>query len=86
MISVMVSKWVGDAWSKEGIYSRWIALRNYPWLSTSEYNDKGETAANFMVPYDKLVVINSENTSTADAGLCPLLIAQTVTEKKIKDA
>ena len=69
MISVMVSKWVGDAWGKEGIYSRWIALRNYPWLSTSEFRDKGETADSFMVPYDKLVVINADDTNSDDIGL-----------------
>lgn len=57
MISVMVSKWVGDAFGKEGIYSRWIALRRYPWLPYTDYRDKGETAASIMVPFDKLITI-----------------------------
>lgn len=60
MISVMVSKWVGDAFGKEGIYSSWIALKNYQWLPSAEYKDHGETAANIMVPYDRLVTINAE--------------------------
>ena len=70
MISVMVSKWVGDAWSKEGIYSRWIALRRYPWLPTAEYRDKGEAAAYMMIPYDKLVVIDADTTTLDDLGQC----------------
>lgn len=41
MISVMMSKWVGDAFGKEGIYASWIAMRRYPWLSNEEYRDTG---------------------------------------------
>lgn len=57
MISVMVSKWVGDYFGKEGIYSIWIAMRAYPWLPPSEYRDRGETAADIMKPAADLVVI-----------------------------
>ncbi|KZT67366.1 Cl-channel protein [Daedalea quercina L-15889] len=57
MISVMVSKWVGDYFGKEGIYSIWIAMRAYPWLPPSEFRDKGETAADVMKPAADLVVI-----------------------------
>ncbi|KAI5124285.1 hypothetical protein M0805_005132 [Coniferiporia weirii] len=63
MISVMVSKWVGDAFGKEGIYSRWIALRRYPWLPYVEYRDSGETAANVMVPFERLVTINAHKST-----------------------
>ncbi|EPT02984.1 hypothetical protein FOMPIDRAFT_1159568 [Fomitopsis schrenkii] len=57
MISVMVSKWVGDYFGKEGIYSIWIAMRAYPWLPPSEFRDRGETGANVMKPAADLVVI-----------------------------
>jgi len=57
MISVMTAKWVGDALGKDGIYSVWIAMRKYPWLPPVAYRDKGETAAQFMIPTNKLVVI-----------------------------
>jgi chloride channel 3/4/5 len=57
MISVMVSKWVGDAFGKEGIYPSWIALRRYPWLSASEFRDQGETAATLMRRKEDLVVL-----------------------------
>lgn len=60
MISVMVSKWVADAFGKEGIYSHWIALRRYPWIPYNEYRDNGEDASSLMVPYDKLVKIKAE--------------------------
>ncbi|OCB86382.1 Cl-channel protein [Sanghuangporus baumii] len=59
MISVMVSKWVADAFGKEGIYSRWIALHKYPWLPYAEYRDKGETAANVMIPLESLVTVDA---------------------------
>lgn len=60
MISVMVAKWVGDAFGKEGIYHSWIALRNYPWIPSNEYRDGGETAASILVPFDTLVTIGAE--------------------------
>ncbi|KAL6309304.1 chloride channel [Sparassis latifolia] len=60
MISVMVSKWVGDAFGKEGIYSIWIAMRQYPWLPSVEFRDQGQTAADLMKPADHLVVIHDD--------------------------
>ena len=63
MISVMVSKWVGDAFGKEGIYPQWIALRRYPWIPSTEYRDNGEDASGIMVPYDKLVIIKAEEST-----------------------
>ena len=32
MIAVMLSKWVGDAFSKRGIYESWIQFNEYPYL------------------------------------------------------
>ncbi|GJJ11512.1 hypothetical protein Clacol_005745 [Clathrus columnatus] len=58
MLAVMVSKWVGDAFGKEGIYDAWITMRAYPWLSPIEHRDYGATAASVMTPKDNLVVIN----------------------------
>ncbi|KAF9005995.1 Cl-channel protein [Cyathus striatus] len=63
MICVMTSKWVGDALGKDGIYSVWIAMRNYPWLPPVDYHDKGETGANLMRPRLQLVVIDDEVTT-----------------------
>ncbi|KAK3340161.1 chloride channel [Neurospora tetraspora] len=39
MISVMISKWVGDAFSRRGIYESWIGFQSYPYLDP---NNSGE--------------------------------------------
>jgi chloride channel 3/4/5 len=36
MIAVMISKWVGDAFGKRGIYESWIHFNEYPYLDQSE--------------------------------------------------
>ena len=36
MIAVMLSKWVGDAFSRRGIYESWIHFNEYPFLDNSE--------------------------------------------------
>lgn len=36
MIAVMVSKWVGDAFGKRGIYENWIHFHEYPFLDNSD--------------------------------------------------
>lgn len=36
MIAVMVSKWVGDAFGKRGIYESWIHFNQYPFLDNSD--------------------------------------------------
>ncbi|KAI0831818.1 chloride channel [Trametes gibbosa] len=60
MISVMVSKWVADAFGKDGIYSTWIAMRQYPWLPAREFRDNGQTAAHVMKDAPNLVVIRDD--------------------------
>jgi hypothetical protein len=75
MISVMISKWVGDAIGKDGgIYAVWIAMRGYPWLPPIDFHDKGETGAQLMRPLERLVVIEDERESVADLGMCRFLI------------
>ncbi|KAG5926443.1 hypothetical protein E4U53_003080 [Claviceps sorghi] len=36
MVAVMLSKWVGDALSRRGIYESWIHLNEYPFLDHSD--------------------------------------------------
>ncbi|TFK51880.1 hypothetical protein OE88DRAFT_1658562 [Heliocybe sulcata] len=69
MISVMVSKWVGDAFGEGGIYSAWIAMRRYPWIPSVEYRDKGEIAAHMMKPVQELVVIENRGCTLKDLDL-----------------
>ncbi|KAL2124070.1 hypothetical protein VTJ04DRAFT_435 [Mycothermus thermophilus] len=42
MVAVMISKWVGDAFSRRGIYESWIHLNEYPFLDNSD--DAGAAA------------------------------------------
>jgi chloride channel 3/4/5 len=66
MICVMISKWVGDALGKDGIYSVWIAMRRYPWLPPVDYHDKGLTGANLMKPLSQVIVIEDGVTTVGD--------------------
>ncbi|MCJ1252902.1 hypothetical protein MMC24_000708 [Lignoscripta atroalba] len=36
MIAVMISKWVGDAFGKRGIYESWIHFKEYPFLDNKD--------------------------------------------------
>jgi chloride channel 3/4/5 len=36
MIAVMVSKWVGDAFGRRGIYESWIHFKEYPFLDNND--------------------------------------------------
>ncbi|KAF7370903.1 Chloride channel protein [Mycena sanguinolenta] len=69
MISVMASKWVGDAFGKDGgIYAQWIALRGYPWLPPVDFEDRGaqDTGTQLMRPLERLVVIEDEWNTVLD--------------------
>ncbi|QRW16894.1 ClC voltage-gated chloride channel protein [Rhizoctonia solani] len=67
MIAVMVSKWVGDVFGKEGIYDAWIALHGYPFLSTTvEFRDYGETAAGRMIAREHIISINAHHSTSEE--------------------
>ena len=36
MIAVMISKWVGDAFGKRGIYETWVHFKEYPFLDNKD--------------------------------------------------
>ncbi|KAI1195557.1 chloride channel [Nemania serpens] len=64
MIAVMLSKWVGDAFSRRGIYESWIHFNGYPYL---DYGDEGGgaqhvpdiTAGQIMTRIEDLVVLTA---------------------------
>ncbi|KAJ7777446.1 Cl-channel protein [Mycena metata] len=67
MISVMVSKWIGDAFGKDGgIYAVWIAMKGYPWLPPVNFEDRGETGAHLMRAVERLVVIEDARHTISD--------------------
>jgi chloride channel 3/4/5 len=62
MIAVMIGKWVGDAFSRRGIYESWIHFNEYPFLDN---NNSEETvipdvaAAQVMTRIEDLVVLTA---------------------------
>ncbi|KAK4123619.1 hypothetical protein N657DRAFT_596230 [Parathielavia appendiculata] len=61
MIAVMISKWVGDAFSRRGIYESWIHFNEYPFLDNSEETTPipDIPAAQIMTRIEDLVVLTA---------------------------
>lgn len=60
MIAVMISKWVGDAFSRQGIYEAWIHHNEYPFLDNSEEMVIPDIpASQIMTRIEDLVVLTS---------------------------
>ncbi|KAH0536874.1 hypothetical protein FGG08_006277 [Glutinoglossum americanum] len=60
MIAVMISKWVGDAMSKRGIYESWIHFNEYPFLdNTQEQPIPDVPVSEVMTRIEDLVVITA---------------------------
>ncbi|KAF8975353.1 hypothetical protein BGZ46_009194, partial [Entomortierella lignicola] len=59
MIVVMISKWVGDAFGKEGIFDGIILLCGYPFLDDKEEYKLNTTASQVMTPVEDLVVVTA---------------------------
>ena len=58
MISVMISKWVGDAFGKRGIYESWIHFNGYPFLDNRDDVPIPDVASTYlMTGVEDLVVI-----------------------------
>ncbi|CAG8728961.1 15483_t:CDS:10, partial [Dentiscutata erythropus] len=59
MIAVMISKWVGDAFDKEGIYDGWIRMNEYPFLDSKEDYVYNTLASQYMTRVEDLMVITA---------------------------
>ncbi|KAG0375205.1 hypothetical protein BGX24_009410 [Mortierella sp. AD032] len=59
MIVVMTSKWVGDAFGKEGIFDGIILLCGYPYLGDKEEYKLNTTASQVMTPVEDIVVVTA---------------------------
>lgn len=60
MIAVMISKWVGDAFSKRGIYESWIHFNEYPFLDNSDEQPVPDVpVSQVMTRIDDLVVLTA---------------------------
>lgn len=60
MIAVMVSKWVGDAFGKRGIYESWIHFNEYPFLDNSDESPIPDIpVSQIMTRIEDLVVLTA---------------------------
>lgn len=60
MVAVMISKWVGDAFSRRGIYESWIHFNEYPFLDNSEETTIPDIpASQIMTRIEDLVVLTA---------------------------
>ena len=60
MVSVMISKWVGDAFSRRGIYESWIHFNEYPYIDNSdEMVIPDVPASHIMTRIEDLVVLTA---------------------------
>ncbi|KAI0476844.1 chloride channel [Xylaria cf. heliscus] len=64
MIAVMLSKWVGDAFSRRGIYEAWIHFNGYPFLDSGDEGGGSQhvpdiTAGQIMTRIEDLVVLTA---------------------------
>jgi chloride channel 3/4/5 len=68
MVAVMISKWVGDAFGKRGIYESWIRFKEYPFLDNRDdyYAPQDVPVADIMTRIEDLVVI-TETGHTVDS-------------------
>lgn len=64
MIAVMLAKWVGDAFSRRGIYESWIHFKGYPFLDSGDDGGGAQhvpdiTAGQIMTRIEDLVVLTA---------------------------
>ncbi|EMC99016.1 hypothetical protein BAUCODRAFT_103703 [Baudoinia panamericana UAMH 10762] len=65
MIAVMLSKWVGDAFGKRGIYESWIHFNGYPFLDNKDDTPVPDVpVSQIMTRYDDLVCITATGHTT----------------------
>lgn len=57
MIAVMISKWVGDAFGKRGIYESWIRFKEYPFLENRDDPVPDIPVVEIMTRIEDLIVI-----------------------------
>ncbi|OTB20378.1 hypothetical protein K445DRAFT_312826 [Daldinia sp. EC12] len=64
MVAVMLSKWVGDAFSRRGIYESWIHFNEYPFLDSGDEGSGAQhvpdiPASQIMTRIEDLVVLTA---------------------------
>lgn len=68
MIAVMLSKWIGDVFSRHGIYESWILFNQYPYLDNKDDTPAPDVpAANVMTRLDELVCLDAKQEHSIDS-------------------
>lgn len=68
MVTVMVSKWVGDAFDKDSIYDALIDLNQYPFLDSKREYYSDAIVSDIMTKEDNIVVIPAIGFTVNDLG------------------
>ena len=68
MVAVMLSKWIGDVFSRHGIYESWIQFNQYPYLDNKDDGLVPDVpVSNIMTRVDELVCINAKQNHTIES-------------------
>ncbi|KAF7504748.1 hypothetical protein GJ744_001749 [Endocarpon pusillum] len=68
MIAVMLSKWIGDAFSKRGIYDSWIQFNGYPYIDNKDDTPAPDvTVSNIMTQVEEMVCIDAKHDHTIES-------------------
>ena len=71
MVAVMISKWVGDAFGRRGIYESWIHFKEYPFLENRDDVVPDIPVSDIMTRIEELVVITAEGHTIDSLGTFP---------------
>jgi chloride channel 3/4/5 len=68
MVAVMLSKWIGDVFSRHGIYESWIQSNQYPYLDNKDDGPAPDVpVSNIMTRIDELVCLNARQSHTIES-------------------
>jgi chloride channel 3/4/5 len=67
-VAVMLSKWIGDVFSRHGIYESWIQFNQYPYLDNKDDGPAPDVpVSNVMTRVDELVCLNAKQDHTIES-------------------
>ena len=68
MVAVMLSKWIGDVFSRHSIYESWIQFNQYPYLDNKDDGLVPDVpVTNVMTRVDELVCLNARQNHTIES-------------------
>ncbi|KAF3240039.1 hypothetical protein TWF192_009577 [Orbilia oligospora] len=68
MVAVLISKWVGDAFDRKGIYEAWINFQEYPFLDNREEPVPDLLVSQVMTRVEDIVMIEATGHTIASLG------------------